>query len=420
MAEAKQFSPNILLFAGTSMMTLTMAVIPFCSRLWMLAFVLAIMGFFMGTIDTVANVSMIRIFGKDVSPFLQALHFFYGLGAFVSPMIAQPFLLNEDCSPFLDKAVKANPNVTLPAGTLEEAQEMTKIDYAFWILALMMVPVVALTFSLVGRDVYQKFKGPTCPYKDADEEEGASAPVPETPPVAVPRNRVIIMTGLCALIMCLYDGLQAAYGGYVYSYAVKGPVGVPAGDAAFLNALFWGTFAFGRLISIALATRLAPALMLCGNVMGCTFGLVLMLCVPTSMTVLVTGTVILGAFMSSVFPTALSYTEQHIRVTPPITSFLVFGAALGEMSMPVLVGHQFDKSPYSFLVSCSILCMFSLVVFLAFWWAARAHSNESSNHCPSGEGSEGTVLMTQHVKYYSRMKSDLSEPEDLASAESKP
>lgn len=108
-----------------------------------LALVLAVMGFFMGTIDTVANVSMIRIYGKDVSPFLQALHFFYGVGAFVSPMIAQPFLLNEDCSPFIDSHVKPitdlTENETLPAQNLEEAQKMTHIDYAFWIMALLMV-----------------------------------------------------------------------------------------------------------------------------------------------------------------------------------------------------------------------------------------------------------------------------------------
>ena len=30
------------------------------------------------------------------------MHCFYGLGAFVSPMIASAFLLNKDCSPFID------------------------------------------------------------------------------------------------------------------------------------------------------------------------------------------------------------------------------------------------------------------------------------------------------------------------------
>jgi len=34
--------------------------------------------------------------------YFQAMHFFYGLGAFISPMIASPFLLNIDCSPFID------------------------------------------------------------------------------------------------------------------------------------------------------------------------------------------------------------------------------------------------------------------------------------------------------------------------------
>lgn len=30
------------------------------------------------------------------------MYFFYGLGAFISPMIAAPFVLNVDCSPFID------------------------------------------------------------------------------------------------------------------------------------------------------------------------------------------------------------------------------------------------------------------------------------------------------------------------------
>ena len=38
----------------------------------------------------------------------QAMHFCYGLGAFVSPMIAEPFLLNEDCSPLI-KEEENNP-----------------------------------------------------------------------------------------------------------------------------------------------------------------------------------------------------------------------------------------------------------------------------------------------------------------------
>jgi len=91
------------------------------------------------------------------------LHFCYGLGAFVSPMIAEPFLLNEDCSLFVDNdtsgygadlvsaagaqhrsvdlgSLDLNATINLlPAKSLDEAQQMTRVRYAFWIMAALMV-----------------------------------------------------------------------------------------------------------------------------------------------------------------------------------------------------------------------------------------------------------------------------------------
>jgi len=74
-------------------------------------------------------------------------------------MIAEPFLLNEDCSLFIDNDTSSysadlasaagvhqlgNPDVNttaklLPAKSLVEAQEMTKVRFAFWIMAALMV-----------------------------------------------------------------------------------------------------------------------------------------------------------------------------------------------------------------------------------------------------------------------------------------
>ena len=53
------------------MLAITLAIIPWCRVLWGLAGVLAVMGYFMGTIDTVANISMIQLYGRNVAPFLQ-------------------------------------------------------------------------------------------------------------------------------------------------------------------------------------------------------------------------------------------------------------------------------------------------------------------------------------------------------------
>jgi len=81
-------------------------------------------------------------------------------------MIAEPFLLNEDCSVFVDNDTSSyaaelisaggrqrsaadltgldfNATVNLlPAKTLGEAQQMTKVRFAFWIMAALMVRTI--------------------------------------------------------------------------------------------------------------------------------------------------------------------------------------------------------------------------------------------------------------------------------------
>ena len=38
------------------------------------------------------NVICIHLWDRDSGPYMQALHFSFGLGAFVSPLLAEPFL----------------------------------------------------------------------------------------------------------------------------------------------------------------------------------------------------------------------------------------------------------------------------------------------------------------------------------------
>jgi predicted membrane channel-forming protein YqfA (hemolysin III family) len=62
---------NYILLAATTIIPVSMVLIPFCKMLVVLAIVLAVMGVNMGIIDCLANVQMIKIFGDAVPPFLQ-------------------------------------------------------------------------------------------------------------------------------------------------------------------------------------------------------------------------------------------------------------------------------------------------------------------------------------------------------------
>ncbi|XP_068219384.1 major facilitator superfamily domain-containing protein 4A-like isoform X2 [Palaemon carinicauda] len=431
---------HVVLLVSTTMLSVTLATIPFCSVLGWLAAVLATMGFFMGTIDTVANISMIQLYGVNVAPFLQALHFFYGLGAFLSPMIAEPFLQNKACNDSDSSAEKYHKinlkmpgNISQPFHQPNETEAGSEIQYAFWILSGFQVPVVLLLVVLLAREMMGLDNtGPDPPEAlngEASKEQyemhltgGVTVKVKDEedrPPVT--RDQVIMIAVLTATMLFLYDGLQSGYGLYVFSYAVKSIAGMSMNEAAYLNACFWGTFAFGRLVSIGIATKFAPSVMLFCNICGCLVAMVLMLCFSHNHGVLYVGTCIFGTFLSSVYPTAVSLAETYIHVDSSMTSILVATAASGEMLIPVIIGHEFDAfGPTSLLVTGVVMTLLSFVLYILLYLVAQTIIRQSSEQNifkrfqvillrKKEAETEDTGLMKHHVKYYSRMKRDISE-----------
>jgi len=70
------------------------------------------------------------------------MHLCYGIGALISPLIAEPFLINADCS-LMIKANRTNTtlvdvsNSTLVS--LDEASKATRVFQAYWIMAALQV-----------------------------------------------------------------------------------------------------------------------------------------------------------------------------------------------------------------------------------------------------------------------------------------
>jgi len=75
-------------------------------------------------------------------PFLQALHFFIGFGALVSPLIADPFLSETGCGNYTN-ATEFTPRMhhvpshsPSPGHNITGAEgEGSTVHYAFWIMA---------------------------------------------------------------------------------------------------------------------------------------------------------------------------------------------------------------------------------------------------------------------------------------------
>lgn len=67
---------------------------------------------------------------------------------------------------------------------------------------------------------------------------------------------------LAALLALIFDGLQASYSDYVYTFASKTRAIKSMSKSAFLTAEFWGMFSLGRLVSVFLSMRFTSATLL--------------------------------------------------------------------------------------------------------------------------------------------------------------
>jgi hypothetical protein len=66
--------------------------IPLIKYLWLIVLLFGIVGFLRGAISVGSNLMLNRIWLKKVSPWLQLNNLCYGIGQFISPLIAAPFL----------------------------------------------------------------------------------------------------------------------------------------------------------------------------------------------------------------------------------------------------------------------------------------------------------------------------------------
>jgi hypothetical protein len=90
---------------------------------------------------------------------------------------------------------------------------------------------------------------------------------------------------LIVLFFFLHVGAQAAFGGWVFSYATAQGL-ANATVAAYLTSVYWIAITLGRLLAIPLAARLSAQTLLTGDLLGCLASVGIVLLFPDSLLVL--------------------------------------------------------------------------------------------------------------------------------------
>uniref|UniRef100_A0A3Q0RP57 Major facilitator superfamily domain-containing protein 4A n=1 Tax=Amphilophus citrinellus TaxID=61819 RepID=A0A3Q0RP57_AMPCI len=404
------FTALAALFVSALIISVIFAIIPLCNNVLILAIAMAVSGLAMGIIDTIANIQLVTIYQKDSAVFLQALHFFIGFGALVSPLIADPFLSETGCGNHTGNETEViyhfrsmlrnSPIVehSIPLNNLSHGveKEESSVQYAFWIMALINLPVPIAVLLLM----YREQLIPCCPsgtprLLDKDElamesQQGAADPAVEQNDHEAGGHGSIfsccqndnlrelpvsffMIHILGGMVLFMTDGIVGAYAGFVYTYAVAPPMSLPHKTAGYLASIFWAAITAGRLLSIPLSYRFQPVKLLIFNLAGVIVTVLMLLIFYTSSIFLFVGTCLCGFFLSSIFPCMLAYTEDILDYQGCATSVLVTSAGMGEMVMQVLVGSVSTEGSYSFLLCGMIIACIGFILFIGLLLFHRMH-----------------------------------------------
>ncbi len=284
-------------FPGHKLMAMTLLVIavasviiPLSNTLSLLLFAMFLSGLASGILDVGCNTLLLWTHKEKSGPFMNGLHFFFGVGSLIAPLLLAQVLLKTN-----------------------------DIYWLFYSFAIFSVPIMIWLWLLPE------------PSHNPHQDMHANSVFPVVPVV------------LIVFLFMLYVGLELGFGNWIYTYALTLKLGTTV-TAAYLTSLFWGSFTLGRLLGIWVSTRLRAHTTILVDLIGCIVSTMCIMLWKESSLALWIGTFGLGLSMASIFPNIMMLAGERMQITGAITGWFLFGSGIGGMLVPWLLGQIFART----------------------------------------------------------------------------
>lgn len=360
----------------------TLCIVPYSVHLAMMGAFILICGLSLGALDNECNTLLLRLWKTGSGPSMQLLHFAFGLGAVLAPLLAEPFissiaeplvtnmncsqinttigldsfdssclqqLFNDSCTDHPDSHHSSHSNQTFSASncTVPATQSASlRYAYAYLLGALTFVPpLIAFAYHSIRAEFGHCYR--------RDSLDGSAAPGVHTDHHLVKKPHLlfkIVFFPSLFFFIYLYCGMETSYGNFIFTFAVES-LNFTKQKAAFLNAVFWGCFTVGRFAAIFIAcTKVPSSVVIAVDTVGSTLSLLVMTVLSHNDVVVWVGTATLGAFMASIYPTAMFWLSEQVEVSGKAVAVITTGATLGDMTLPLTVAALTTQLSHSALI----------------------------------------------------------------------
>lgn len=288
------------------------SLLPLIKQLWILVSIFFLLGLVQSVLDVSGNTLLIWLHGSEVTPYMNSLHFFFGVGTLIAPLVIAQSLLYDG-----------------------------SIRFGIWIIAaVILIPAILIL----------KYPSPIEP----KIEQNQSSDRPQ-----------IAATPLVIFLVLMFFGITGAeitFGNWIYTYSLGMEMTNPQ-TAAYLTSTFWGAFTFSRFMGIILAGKLSVNKLMWVNLIGCVVSILTLLLFHQSEYLLWIGTFCFGLFIATTFPTAMNLAERMGVYSAKITSLFFVSSSIAVMLSPWVVG-QFFESKGPLIVVWIVLINLFIAIFV--------------------------------------------------------
>jgi len=322
---------------------------------------------------------------------MHGLHFTFGVGSLVSPLIASAFLSNDASSQsksFLsgDSSLSQNlhgtviqhlsmetPNLIAQLCNSSMDREsanlrnLTGVWFSHDGYSYIVPAAIVFFTSLVFLQLYVTKYSITAFTALTDKKVKK-----DSADIAL---KTILIIGI-SIYFFLYVGTEVAYAQYIATFSIR-EYNFSESKAALLTATFWGAFTVGRAVAIPLSIFKSATVTLVGFMsmaIGASTCLLLTTLFHMQAICIWPLTAGLGFSMAPIFPTGILWIEEQFLVTGTITGVFLVCSACGQIALPLLMGYFFDHlEPISMMylnLFCVVICtvIFGLLYAIIKYW----------------------------------------------------
>lgn len=307
-----RYQGHRIMVISIAWMSFGMLMIPFARNFVVAVSLITVLGFVEGVIDIGGNLLIMRVFQDNLPPYMNALHSMFGVGCLFAPLITAHFM------------------------TAGNSLQMT-----YWVIASFFIPSMVGFLLLPSPPVISAVKM---------EESGRKL-----------HDQVVV---LFAMLFFAYVGVAITFSNWIFTYASESKM-MSDISAAYLNSLYWGSFTLGRLIAVFLSRKIEPKKLLICDYIGSALTLGFMMIFRGNSAALWIGTVFLGLFLATVYPTMMVFAGSLFPVTGSVASRFMTGSGMGVLTIPFLMTYLFNRIGISIVpVVLFIVGLIGLILFL--------------------------------------------------------